>query len=405
MVNSNRLWSRIHELSSIGQTPDNGVTRFSYTDVEHEANEQVKKYMEEAGLEVTFDAVGNVIGTLPGSKDLPAILLGSHLDTVPNGGKFDGSLGVLTAIEVVQSLQEQNIHLNHPVKVIAFKDEEGSRFGFGMIGSLAVAGNLQKKDLQRKDANGVSLHDAMIKQGYSPENILEARMDDVKLYLELHIEQGKVLEKENVPVGVVTGIAGPLWLKFSLIGQAEHAGATPMNQRKDPLVAASLIISETEKLAKKYENAVATVGTISLAPGGVNVIPGSVEFTIDIRDVKEELRDQLEKQIKDYAATITAEREIDLSIEDLQRVAPVLCSNEIQNTIKESIADQGYPVISLPSGAGHDGMQFKDRFPVGMIFVRSQHGISHNPQEFTTKEDAKAGAETMLKTVCKLDKE
>ncbi|MGV3465656.1 MAG: Zn-dependent hydrolase [Heyndrickxia sp.] len=404
MVNSERLWTRIQELSLIGQTSDNGVNRFSYTDVEHEANEQVKKYMKEAGLDVKYDAVGNLIGTIPGNTDLPAILLGSHIDTVPNGGKFDGSLGVLTAIEVVQSLQEQNIHLNHPVKVIAFKDEEGSRFGFGMIGSLAVAGNLKEENLLRKDADGVSLHNAMKKQGYDPRKIHEAKMEDVKLYLELHIEQGKVLEKENVPVGVVTGIAGPLWLKFALSGQAEHAGATPMNQRKDPLVAASLIISETEKLAKKYDNAVATVGTLSLTPGGVNVIPGRVEFTIDVRDVQEEVRDQLEKEIKDYAATISAEREIGLSIEELQRVAPVLCSNEIQDTITESIADQGFPVISLPSGAGHDGMQFKDRFPVGMIFVRSQDGISHNPQEFTTKEDAKAGAETMLKTVCKLDK-
>lgn len=403
MVNSDRLWTRIQELSLIGQTSDNGVTRFAYTDIEKEAYEKVKHYMQEAGLQVTYDSIGNLIGTLPGADNLPTILLGSHIDTVPNGGKFDGSLGVLTAIEVLQSLQEQNIKLNHPVKVIAFKDEEGSRFGFGMIGSLAVAGNLKADHLQWKDANGISVHDAMVMHGYDPNKIQEAKMDNIKLYLELHIEQGKVLEKENVPVGVVTGIAGPLWLKFSLKGEAEHAGATPMNQRKDPLVAASLIISETEKLAKKYEHAVATVGTLSLTPGGVNVIPGSVEFTIDIRDINEEILDQLEKEIRDYASKVVEERGIHMSIVELQKIAPVLCSSTIQETIQESIAELGFPVISLPSGAGHDGMQFKDSFPIGMIFVRSQDGISHNPKEFTSKEDVKIGAETMLLTLSKLD--
>lgn len=402
-MNPNRLWARIQELSLIGQTSDNGVTRYSYTDVEHEANEQVKQYMEEAGLEVSYDSVGNLIGTLPGTEELPAFLLGSHIDTVPNGGKFDGSLGVLTAIEVVQSLQEQNIKLKHPVKVIAFKDEEGSRFGFGMIGSLAVAGNLKAENLQRKDVNDISVYEAMVKQGYDPKKIQEAKMDNIKLYLELHIEQGKVLENKKVPVGVVTGIAGVLWLKFSLKGEAEHAGATPMNQRKDPLVAASLIISETEKLAKKYENAVATVGTLSLTPGGVNVIPGSVEFTMDIRDINKEIISQLETEIKDFAKKIVTEREITMNIEELQRIAPVLCSGEIQETTQESIAELGHPVISLPSGAGHDGMQFKESFPVGMIFVRSQDGISHSPKEFTTKEDVKVGAETMLLTLSKLD--
>lgn len=403
MVNIERLWDKIHELALIGQTEDNGVTRFSYTKDEHEANELVKQYMEQAGLEVSYDAIGNLIGSTPGKEDLPAILLGSHIDTVPNGGKFDGSLGVLTAIEVMQSLQEQQIRLKHPVKVIAFKDEEGARFGFGLLGSRAVAGRLKDEDLDKKDAKGISIREALINQGYDPEKIETAKMDHVKAYIELHIEQGKVLENQEVPVGNVTGIAGPLWLKVKLEGEAEHAGATPMGQRKDPLVAASLVIAEIEKLASQYPYAVATVGSLSLTPGGINVIPGSVEFTVDIRDISEEIRDQLEKEITDFSIQIGNEREIKVTIEELQRVAPVLCSEDIQSLIMESISELNIPVISLPSGAGHDAMQFNRLFPVGMIFVRSKDGISHNPKEFTSKEDVKAGAETMLKTLIKLD--
>lgn len=403
MINIERLWEHIQELSLIGRTPDNGVTRFSYTSVEYAANQLVKKYMELAGLEVSFDAVGNLIGSKSGTEDLPTILIGSHIDTVPNGGKFDGSLGVLTAIEVLHSFLEQNLTLKHPVKVIAFKDEEGSRFGFGLLGSRAVAGHLTEQDLDKIDAKGISIREAMQEQGYSPDKLQNAKIEQVKLYLELHIEQGKVLESHNVPVGNVTGIAGPLWIKIKLVGEAEHAGATPMGGRRDPLVAASLIISKIEEFASKYPEAVATVGSLSLTPGGVNVIPGTVEFTVDIRDTKEEIRDSLENEIKDYTVQICSNRNIEATIEELQKVPPVLCSDNIQTVIKESITELGFPAVSLPSGAGHDAMQFSGLFPVGMIFVRSKDGLSHNPKEYSSKEDIKAGAETMFKTLIKLD--
>ncbi|GAA0327615.1 Zn-dependent hydrolase [Bacillus carboniphilus] len=405
MVNSERLWSRIQELALIGKTVDDGVNRFSYTLEEHAANEKVKQFMEEAGLEVSYDAVGNLIGSKAGEEDLPTILIGSHVDTVPNGGKFDGALGVLTGIEVMQSLQEQGINLRHPVKVIAFKDEEGTRFGFGLLGSRAVAGHLTHEDLERKDQQGISIREAMLERGFNPDKLHTAEMDHVKLYLELHIEQGKILESQGVSVGNVTGIAGPLWLKVKVVGEAEHAGATPMGQRKDPLVAASLMIAEIEKLASSYPDAVATVGSLSLTPGGVNVIPGTVEFTIDLRDVQEDIRDRLESQIREFADQIGRDRNIEVVIEELQRVSPVLCSDDIQAVIQESISELEVPVVSLPSGAGHDAMQFNGLFPVGMIFVRSKDGISHNPKEFTSREDAKAGADVMLKTLLKLDQE
>lgn len=404
MINIQRLSEHIEQLSLIGRTADGGINRFSYTDDEKRANELVTQYMESAGLTVHYDAVGNLIGSQAGTEDLHVILLGSHIDTVPNGGRFDGSLGVLTAIEAIHSLKEQGAALRHPVKVIAFKDEEGTRFGFGMIGSRAIAGTLSTADLLRMDQDGVTIEQAIADHGLEKKPLSSAKLENVKCYVEVHIEQGKVLERNDAAVGNVTGIAGPLWLKFVLTGLAEHAGATPMDQRQDALVGASLIIAEVEKLAKKYHSSVATVGKLTVRPNGVNVIPGEVEWTVDLRDIDEAKRNQLEHDIKQYAETIAKERELHLHVSELQRVEPVQCDESIQQAIQESIQAIGEPVISLPSGAGHDAMQFKRNFPVGMIFVRSKDGISHNPKEFTSEEDIEKAAKVLYKTIVKLDK-
>src|SRR5699024_10867232 len=211
-----------------------------------------------------IDAVGNVIGSLEGSEDLPVILLGSHIDTVPNGGEYDGALGVLTAIEAVHSLQENEKRLRHPIKVISFKDEEGTRFGFGMIGSRAVAGTLTENDLKQQDDDGITIRQAIQNAGLETQPLSTAALDNIKLYLEVHIEQGKILESQNAPVGNVTGIAGPLWLQYTLKGLAEHAGTTPMGQRQDALAGASRIISEIENIAKQTEPTVATVGKLNV---------------------------------------------------------------------------------------------------------------------------------------------
>lgn len=403
MINIERLSIHIEQLSLIGRTAYEGVSRFSYTDDENRANELVEQYMKSAGLTVHYDAVGNLIGSQAGTENLPIILLGSHIDTVPNGGKYDGSLGVLTAIEVIHSLNEQGVKLRHPVKVVAFKDEEGTRFGFGMIGSRAVAGTLTTSDLQRMDEDSVTIEQAIALSGLENKPLSSAKLDNVKLYLEVHIEQGKVLESKNAAAGNVTGIAGPLWLKFQLTGLAEHAGSTPMNLRQDALVGASLIIAAVEQMAKQYDASVATVGKLIVKPNGVNVIPGEVEWTVDIRDLDVNQRNQLEKDIKQFAETIAANRQLQLHVTELQRVEPVLCDSTIQEAIKESILEIGENVVSLPSGAGHDAMQFKDCFPIGMIFVRSKDGISHNPKEFSSKEDIEKAAEVLYKTIIKLD--
>lgn len=404
MINIHRLQKHLEELSLIGRTKDGGINRFSYTSDEKRANELVKDYMEAAGLSVHYDAVGNLIGSLDGLyPDLPAVLLGSHIDTVPNGGKYDGSLGVLTAIEVIQSLKEKQIQLKHPIKVIAFKDEEGTRFGFGMIGSRAVAGTLTTDNLEIADDQGISIEQAIADYGLGNGAIESAKLEHVKCYLEVHIEQGKVLEYKDTAVGCVTGIAGPLWLQFRLTGLSEHAGATPMSGRQDALVGASLIIAEAEKIAKEYPAAVATVGKLFVKPNGVNVIPGEVEWTIDIRDIDEKIRDQVEIKIKSFAEKVAAERHLGLEISELQRVAPVRCDENLQTFIKESIQEEHEPVVSLPSGAGHDAMQFKGLFPIGMIFVRSKDGISHNPREFSSEQDIEKAANVLYRTIIKLN--
>jgi allantoate deiminase len=407
MIQMERLWNRLLQLSEIGKQSSGGVTRFSFTEEEQEAKRLVASYMEEAGMHVREDAVGNLIGRRDGRRaDMPAVLIGSHIDTVPHGGKFDGALGVLAGIEVAQILNEQKIELDHPIEVIAFTDEEGSRFGLGMIGSRAIAGTLTQEQLRQTDQDGITIGEAMKQSGLDPETIGETKRKPsmVKAYVELHIEQGRVLEKEGLPAGVVSGIAGPLWTKWILSGEAGHAGATPMDSRKDPLMAAVEIMQFMEEEAKKQPATVATVGQISVKPGGVNVIPGEVEFTLDLRTIDEAIRDQAENNIKTYAEQVCRKRNVVLNIETLQRITPVPCSDTIQEVIREACRKTGVEPIMLPSGAGHDGMQF-NTWPIGMIFIRSKDGISHNPAEWSSKEDCGIGAEILYKTVLALASE
>ncbi len=409
IINAGRLWKRLMELGEIGAQESGGVTRFSFTAEEREAKEQVARYMKEAGLFVREDAAGNLIGRREGSDaDAPVVLTGSHIDTVPSGGKFDGPLGVLAAIEALQTMQEQGIATAHPIEVIAFTDEEGSRFGFGMIGSRAVAGTLRSEHLKYTDADGITIAEAMRSAGLAPERVQEAARepDQVKAYVELHIEQGVVLESIGQPVGLVTGIAGPLWQQFTIKGQAGHAGARPMNLRRDPLQSATELMSYIYTETRKFPNAVATIGKIQTLPGGVNVIPGQVQFSLDLRDVEEAERDMLEGRIRDYAGEVCRKHGTELTLELLQRVAPAPSSPEVKEAIAAAgkLAGLPDPLPELVSGAGHDGMQFSGLWPLGMIFVRSRNGISHHPQEWSSKEDCGLGAEVLYHALLLLAK-
>jgi allantoate deiminase len=408
IINKSRLFDHLSQLSHIGRHENGGITRFSFTKEEKEAKELVSTYMKQAGLVVWEDVMGNLIGRKEGTnKEAETILIGSHLDTVPQGGRFDGALGVIAGIEILQAMNEQRIETIHPIEVIAFTDEEGSRFGNGMFGSRAIAGTLKAEDFQFVDEQGISVAEAMKNAGLDPDKAYTAarKAEGVKAYIELHIEQGKVLENHNLPVGVVSGIAGPLWLKFTLTGEAGHAGATPMNIRRDPVIAASRIIDHIDKETRKYSNAVATIGKISVLPGGINIIPKQIEFTLDLRDIDETIRDNIENNIKSYAEQVCSKYGIELDVSIIQRVAPTLCSQEISRIIGEACKISGINPFVLTSGAGHDGMQFKDFCPIGMIFVRSQKGISHTPEEWSSEDDCGNGAEVLYHTVLKLAKQ
>jgi allantoate deiminase len=406
MIDGERLWRRLSDLGEIGKQEGGGVTRLSFTDEERAAKDRVASYMEEAGLAVHEDAVGNLFGRREGrNAEAPAVLIGSHVDSVYSGGNFDGPLGVLAGVEVLQTIEEQGIETEHPIEVVAFTDEEGVRFSFGMIGSRALAGKLTPEDLTSyEDEDGVSIAEAMFAYGLDPELIGDAARpeDSVKAYVELHIEQGRVLENEDLPAGVVTGIAGPVWLRFLLEGETGHAGATPMNLRRDSLAAAAGIMGLIEAAAAETGTSVGTVGQLDLEPGGINIIPGKVRFSLDLRDIDEEVRDRVEGHILEGAEEICRRRGVGLEIETLQRLAPAPCSDLVRDAAERACERLGIRPHALPSGAGHDGMQLTDLCPMGVIFVRSKNGISHNPDEWSSQEDCAAGSNILYLTVLNL---
>jgi allantoate deiminase len=404
-IDADRLWSRLSELAEIGKSEGGGVTRLSFTEEERAAKDLVASYMRQAGLAVREDAAGNLIGRREGRVgDAPVVLTGSHVDSVRNGGDFDGPLGVLGAVEALQTMDEGGVETERPVEVIAFTDEEGARFSFGMIGSRVTAGTLTPDHLAHEDENGMSIAEAMHASGLDPGRIDEAARasGSVYAYVELHIEQGRTLESKDLPVGVVTGIAGPAWLRFNLSGEAAHAGTTPMNLRRDALVAAAEVIGRIEREAARTGTSVGTIGQLDLSPGGINIIPGQVSFTLDLRDIDEDVRNDVEARITHESALLCEKRGVELETKTLQRLPPAPCSDLVRDAAREACETLGYKPFGLASGAGHDGMHLAELCPIGMIFVRSKDGLSHNPAEYSSKEDCAAGAEVLYRTLLKL---
>lgn len=403
MINANRLLRHLQDLSQIGRNElTGGINRFSFTPEEKQAIELVTSYMEEAGMTITVDAVGNIIGTYGEGSE--TIMLGSHIDTVPEGGKYDGALGVLAGIEVVQTIHEQQLSLSKKIEVVAFKDEEGTRFGLGLIGSRAMAGLLAFEQLQKTDPSGISIEEAMEQSQMSPLLLEKIKRNDIEAYLEMHIEQGRVLENEKLPVGIVTGIATPLWLEVTVTGVSEHAGATPMPIRKDALAAASEMILAIEQMFNDKSGPVATVGKLNVEPNGVNVIPGKVTFTIDIRDIDEQIINTLESSILRQMQKIAERRKVTLKTKLLQRVKPAKTDPMLQQHLAISIKKLGVRPYSLISGAGHDAMNIAAVAPIGMLFVRSKDGISHNPLEYSSDEDIVIATNILYDTVVGLTK-
>jgi allantoate deiminase len=402
MVDGGRLWHRLSELSEIGKQDSGGVTRLSFTQEERAAKDLVASYMEEAGLAVREDAVGNLFGRREGrDPDAPAVLVGSHVDSVYDGGNFDGPLGVLAGVEVVQTMHDDGVETDHPIEVVAFTDEEGARFSFGMIGSRALAGTLSHEELRHEDANGISIADAMRDCGLDPERIEEAarQPNSLAAYVELHIEQGRVLENEDLSAGVVTGIAAPVWRRLVFTGETGHAGTTPMGMRRDALAAAAGAMAIVEDEASDTGTSVGTVGQLGVEPGGINIIPGRVEISVDLRDIDEETRDRLEDRILTRVRETCEKRGVGFETEVLQRMIPVSCSKEVREAVQAACEGLGLRVYDLASGAAHDGMQLVRLCPMGMIFIRSKDGVSHNPQEWSSQEDCEAGCNVLYRTV------
>ena len=392
-----KIMERIEALAKISAKPGE-VTRVFATPAMRRANKLVAQWMREAGMEAHVDAIGNLIGHYaserPGAKTL---LLGSHLDTVRNAGRFDGSLGVVLAIACVENLHFRKIRLPFAIEVVGFADEEGVRYQTAYLGSKVLAGCFNEKDLQRKDANGISMADAIRRFGGNPAKLTSARLDPQRLigYIEAHIEQGPVLEKNNLAVGIVRAIAGQTRARISFIGRAGHAGATPMNLRKDALCAAAEIILAVERLAKNIEGLVATVGEIAALPGVGNVIPGEVRLSLDVRHANDSIRKTAQRALKQTVLHIARQRNLQPGYEVVQETAAVNCSAYLSRLLGQSVKYRQQRSVSLPSGAGHDAAIMAAITPAAMLFIRCKYGISHHPDESVNVLDAEIALDVL----------
>ncbi len=379
-----------------------GLTRVFLSREQAAANELVLGWMREAGMSAKLDAIGNVVGRYEGERPgRPALLLGSHLDTVRDAGKYDGMLGVVSAIECVADLAARGRRLSFAIEVIGFADEEGVRFSSTLLGSRAVAGTFKCEVLDSVDADGVSMRAAMRASGLDPERIAQAahRREDVLAYAELHIEQGPVLEAEGLPVGVVTAINGATRFAIEVEGIAGHAGTVPMNLRRDALAAAAECVLAIEQRCAKVPELVGTVGKLETLPGAVNVIPGRVRFTIDIRSPRDPERLAAVTEVVAQMETIAKRRGVAIKVSKTHEGNVAKCAPWLQEQIGAAIAAEGIAVRKLPSGAGHDGMAMIDLCDIGMLFVRCKRGISHNPAEAITAEDAQTGVRVLLRFI------
>ena len=406
-VDIRRIKARISELSAFGRGDSGGVTRLALTEEDRAARECFAGWMRGCGLEVRTDPAGNLIGRLQGRVGgLPAIALGSHLDTVPEGGPLDGALGCVGALECAEILSGTKGRLDHPLELIVFLDEEGSRFGTGLTGSRAVIGAVDGSELAAAaDAEGISFAEALSSFGLEPDRIRQAvrRASELAAYLELHVEQGGVLYNRGVAVGEVIGIVGIKRFDVSVAGKANHAGTTPMSMRKDALVSAARLILAAGKRAAQFAHAVATIGSIRAYPGSPNVIPGKVVLSLEIRDLEEKVMDSLEEKLREDLEVIAERDGVSFSVEQRAFIPPVALDPGVREIIRKVCREHGVEYLSIPSGAGHDAGCMARLCPTGMIFVPSIDGISHNPLEQTDWQDIETGVEVMYGTLCEID--
>jgi len=393
---------RINELAAISETPEH-LARIFLTDEHRAAADLILSWMRSAGMVARLDAIGNVCGRYEGEvAGLPCLMLGSHYDTVRDAGRWDGPLGLITAISCVADLHKRERRLPFAIEVTGFADEEGVRFASTLLGSRAVAGTFDESVLGVRDAAGISMREALTKFGLDPDHIGAAARarSELLAYVELHIEQGPVLEALKLPVGVVTAIAGATRLAASLTGMAGHAGTVPMLLRRDALAAAAECIVEIEEFCKTDEDGLlGTVGYIHAMPGATNVIPGQVAFTIDLRAPSDAHRKLAVADIVRRIEAIARRRKLALQLDVTHENRTVPCAPWLKRQVAEAIAGEGFRAFELPSGAGHDGMAMIDIADIAMVFVRCRGGISHHPDEHVDPADADAGARVLLRLI------
>jgi N-carbamoyl-L-amino-acid hydrolase len=401
-VNGDRLNTHLAELSAFGKNSYGGVTRLAYSAADRLGREYVTGLMRAAGLEVRVDAAGNILGQRAGTDpSRKPLLFGSHIDSVPDGGNYDGDVGSLAAIEVAQTVAERRIPLRHPIEVVVFQNEEG-----GTVGSRAMAGQLEAAALTLTARSGKVTRDGIAFIGGDPDKLDSAarKRGDIAAYVELHIEQGGTLEEKKIDIGVVLGIVGIGWWDVTVEGFANHAGTTPMDKRQDALLATARFIEMVNRVVTSEPGRqVGTVGRIQALPGAPNVIPGNVVCSLELRDLDPLKIERLYQRVREEAQRIATASKTTFSFTETHRSVPALTDPRLQALIENAALDRGLTSTRLPSGAGHDAQYVAQIAPAGMIFVPSVGGISHSPKEFTKPQDVVNGANVLLDTIQRLD--
>ena len=395
-INGTRLLARIAELAQIGAIEGTqGCSRLAFTDSDREGRDLVVTWMTDLGLTVTVDAVGNVVASTGDAGAAGAVMAGSHIDTVGTGGRFDGNLGVLAGLEVIEATLAANVDLKRPLAVAFFSNDEGSRYPPDMMGSLAYVGGMSVESvLEVEGADGTIVGEELERIGYRGAAPCPGAVPHA--FVELHIEQGPVLDNEAVQIGVVEGVQGISWTEFKFIGQSNHAGTTPMSLRRDPMAVAAEVAVAARAIATDLGGAqVATVGSLTLHPNLVNVVPAHATMTVDLRNTDETLLRQAEQQLMDSVQQIADREDINVESRSLARFEPVEFDKRVVDAIEALAQQKGLSTRRMPSGAGHDAQMIARVCPTGMIFVPSLDGISHNPAEHTDDEDLVAGAQLL----------
>nr|WP_309100209.1 Zn-dependent hydrolase [Fredinandcohnia onubensis] len=391
------LFNKINQYNS----GEKGITRIAFTNEEQTCTHAFMRMCKAEGLEISMDQCGNVIARREGkNKDLPPVLMGSHLDTVYQGGKYDGVVGVTAALEVIKRLNEKGIETAHPIEIVSFACEESARFGVSTVGSKAMTGRFDKEKFRHlKDRDGITMEEALSLCALDIDSVEEASREneEIKAFFELHVEQGPVLMNNNKNIGIVTGIAAPVRLFIKIKGTASHSGTTPMHMRKDALLGASEIALELEKIAKEEQHygTVATVGVMDVHAGAMNVVPGEVDIKVDIRSTSVESRQRVLDHLHKTIQALETNRQLEIVSNEIISEEPVLLSKEI-NDITESICESlNLSYQKMASGAGHDAMNMTKLCPTGLIFVPSVDGLSHHPDEYTELEDIMTGIDVL----------